>query len=352
MSAFPQKADVDLRNRSTAYTERAYALGPESDIGRLGGRTVKKIQIASVVVITALVALLAGFQIRAQTPDQAWSTFLGNDKGDLRPNRILIDYQEPEHEQVRPFRDMLIQRRPLEKVQEIFSPLRLPMDLTVRMKECGISNAWYRRPDITICYEYLRDLVQTTPNRTSPDGITPADAIVGQFLFTAAHEMGHAVFDFLDIPLFGRPEDDADQFAAHTVIRIGKGDARYLIGGAAYLYNEYVNNPTVTVPVSAFADVHGAPVQRLYNLLCLAYGADPNAFSYVVDRGHLPKSRVPDCKTEWGEVDFAFHRLIQPFVDQKLLNEVLSKSWVPDSTAPPPRMSDVPQSMSGRSAPP
>jgi hypothetical protein len=305
----------------------------------------EKIAIMCLLVVAGSILLLAGFQIRAQTPDQAWSTFLGTNSADMQSNRIKIEYQEPEHEQVRPFRDMLIQRHPLEKVQEIFSPLRLPMDLTVRTKECGISNAWYRRPEITICYEYLRDIIETAPKETSPEGITPIDAIVGQFLFTAAHETGHAVFDFLDIPLFGRPEDDADQFAAHVLIRIGQEDARRLIEGAATMYDEYIKNPTVTVRVTAFADVHGAPVQRLYNLLCLAYGADPDAFSDMVDKGYLPKSRAPACKQEWGEVDFAFHRLIYPYVDQKLLTDVLSKSWVPEHNTPPPRMTDVPQSV-------
>jgi hypothetical protein len=203
---------------------------------------VKRIAIASFVLVATFIDSLTGFQIRAQTADQAWSTFLGGGQADLQPNRIKIEYAEPEHPQVEPFRDTLIQRRPLEKVQEIFSPLRLPMDLTVRTKECGISNAWYRRPDITICYEYLRDIVEMAPKEMSPEGISPIDAIFGQFLFTAAHETGHAVFDLLDIPLFGRPEDDADQFAAHVLIRIGQQDARRPIEGAAYMYNEYIKN--------------------------------------------------------------------------------------------------------------
>ena len=301
--------------------------------------------MTSLLLGTALVALLTGFQIRAQTQDQASPTVLGGGQAELQPNRIKIEYAEPEHPQVQPFRDMLIQHRPLEKVQEIFSPLRLPINLTVRTKECGISNAWYRRPDITICYEYLRDIVEMAPKEMSPDGISPMDAIVGQFLFTAAHEMGHAVFDYLDIPLFGRPEDDADQFAAHVLIKIGQQDSHRLISGAAYTYNEYVKNPTVTVRLIAFADVHGAPVQRLYNLLCLAYGAEPDTFSDVVDKGYLPKSRAPACKQEWGEVDFAFQKLIYPYIDRKLLNDVLSKSWLPDRSSPPPRMTDVPQAV-------
>jgi hypothetical protein len=310
---------------------------------------LKKIVILSSAVAVALNAAGPILYARAQTPGEAWSTCLDNQPG-LQPNRIRIEYEQPHSAELQPVYELMMRRRPLQKIQEIFSPLRLPLDLTVKTKECGISNAWYQRPTITLCYEYLRDLRQTAPKETSPDGITPMDAMEGQFLYTASHEMGHAVFDLLDVPLFGRPEDDADQFAAHVLIRIGKNDARQLIEGAAYLYKDYVKNPTVTVPVTAFADVHGAPMQRLYNLLCLAYGANPDEFSDVVDKGYLPKSRVPDCKVEWGEVDFAFHKLIYPYIDQKLLNDVLSKSWVPYTYTlnPPPRMTDLPQAAQQR----
>jgi hypothetical protein len=305
---------------------------------------MKKIAIFSSAVAGALI-VVAGpiFYLRAQTPDEAWSTFLGTNQPDLQANRIRIEYEEPHSADLQPVYELTMRRRPLQKIQEIFSPLRLPVDLIVKTKECGISNAWYQRPTITLCYEYLRDLHQTAPKETSPEGITPMDAMEGQFLYTASHEMGHAVFDLLDVPLFGRPEDDADQFAAHVLVRIGKNDARQLIEGAAYLYKDYVKNPTITVPVTAFADVHGAPMQRMYNLLCLAYGANPDEFSDVVDKGYLPKSRVPACRVEWDEVDFAFHKLIYPYIDQKLLNDVLSKSWVPYTPAPPPRMTDLPQ---------
>jgi hypothetical protein len=237
----------------------------------------------------------------------------------------------------------MLRRRPLQRIREIFSPLRLPVELTVRTKECGMSNAWYQRPTITLCYEYLREMRDTAPKETSPDGITPLDAIVGQFLYTAAHEMGHAVFDLLNVPVFGPPEADADEFAAHVLMSIGKQDARRLIMGAAYMYKDYFKNPTITVPVTAFADIHGAPMQRMYNLMCLAYGADPELFSDVVEKNYLPRSRIPACKREWGEVNYAFEQLIYPYLDKTMLNDVLSKSWVPYRAPPPPRMSDLPQ---------
>jgi hypothetical protein len=44
----------------------------------------------------------------------------------------------------------------LEKLQQIFSPFKLPIDVTLKTVGCdGADNAWYQRPTMTICYEYL-----------------------------------------------------------------------------------------------------------------------------------------------------------------------------------------------------
>ena len=269
---------------------------------------------------------------------------IGDD--DVRANRIRIEYESPRSAELQPLYELVKQREVLQRIQEIFSPLKLPIDIIVQAKECGVSTAWYQRPNVIICYEYLIDLLKMAPKDVSKDGITPYDAVSGQFLFTAAHEMAHAVFDILDVPLFGRPEDAADQFAAYILLRLGKQDARKLIEGAAYMYKEYVGRPVVTVPLTAFADVHGAPMQRFYDLLCVAYGADPELFAPV--KGYLPERRVPGCKTEYGEINFAFQKLIEPHVDQDLRDKVLSKTWVPSDTEPPPRLTDLPQTTQER----
>jgi Putative metallopeptidase len=215
----------------------------------------------------------------------------------------------------------------------------LPADLMLRTMGCdGISNAWYQRPTLTICYEYLEDIRKTAPKETTPAGITPTDAIIGQLFFVVAHEMGHAMFDQLNVPLFGRAEDAADQFAAYMMLVVGRQDARRLIGGAAYTYKEYVNKPKVVVPQTAFADVHGAPMQRLYNLLCIAYGADREAFGDLVEKGYLPQERARGCKVEYGELNFAFQQLIRPYIDQQLAKEVLESSWLPPVLSQPDRL--------------
>ena len=236
--------------------------------------------------------------------------------------------------------DLMMQHRPLEKFQEIFSPFRLPIELTLRVKDCdGISNAWYERPVVTICYEYVTDIRKSvTTEITTEDtvfaGITSFDVMFGQLFYAVAHEMGHAMFDLLDVPVFGRAEDAADGFATYMMLNLGKQDAQRLILGAAYSYRDYVKNPRVCVPLIAFADAHGAPMQRYYNLLCIVYGADPQLFAGLIEKGYLPKSRADSCRIEYKEVYFAFSKVIAPHLDEELAKQVLDKTWLPCTTVP------------------
>ena len=162
-----------------------------------------------------------------------------------RPNRIHIEYVPPKSPENQRIYEALKERRALEKMQEMFGPFRLSNDLNMRTFECGIVNAWYQRPTVTICYEYIADFLTRMPKDT-PSGITPTDAMLGQFFYVVAHEMGHAMFDFLNTPFFGRPEDAADYFAAYIMLLFDKQDARRLIVGAAYTYRYAIQNPKVT----------------------------------------------------------------------------------------------------------
>jgi Putative metallopeptidase len=74
------------------------------------------------------------------------------------------------------------------------------------------------------------------------------------------------------VPIMGREEDAADQFAAYLLLQFAKDDARRLILGVAYAYNVDASKP-VPPKKNPFADEHGLPAQRFYNVLCMAYGA-------------------------------------------------------------------------------
>ena len=257
---------------------------------------------------------------------------------EVQTNRMRIEYVAPTNPAHQALYELLKEKRALEKLQEIFSPFRLPVDLTLRTVGCdGVSNAWYHLPAVSVCYEYLNEILQAMPKSTTPDGVTPADAVMGQFFYVFAHEMGHAMFDILQVPIFGNAEDAADHFATYIMLQFGKDQARGLITGAALSYKKYVMGPQVTAPLVAFSDAHAAPAQRFFNLLCLAYGANQELFSDFVTKGYLPEARARGCKGEYDQVAFAFRDLIVPHLDQQMAKVVLNKAWLPEVQAPPPQ---------------
>jgi hypothetical protein len=254
-----------------------------------------------------------------------------------QPNRIIIEYVPPQDPAHQSLYEWLREQRVLEKSQKLFSPFRLPTDLVLRLQGCGGKvNAWFRRWSITICYEYLDDIRKNMPREQAPWGLTATDAVVGQYFYVLGHEMGHALFDMLNVPLWGRPEDAADQFSAYMMLQLGREEARRLVTGAAFAYKRYLQNPTVTVRIIAFSGVHGAPLQRFYNLLCVAYGANPSLFADLVDDDYLPAQRARNCRVEFGEINFAFQQTMLPHVDLDLAREILSNSWIPKTIFRPP----------------
>ena len=255
---------------------------------------------------------------------------------EARTNRIQIEYVAPRNVEHQELYEFLKQRRALEKLQEIFSPFRLPNELTLRTIGCdGVANAWYQPGMVSVCYEYIAGIYDFIPKHTTASGIRPADATLGQFFYVFAHEMGHAVYDVLKVPVLGMEEDAADFFAAYIMLQFGREQARRLIIGAAYTFDRYLQNPTVSVPVSAFSGSHSPPMQRYFNLMCLAYGADSSTvFSDLVDLGYLPSSRAPHCKREFGTLSFAFRQLIVPHLDKQLAMQVLDDTWLPDAKMP------------------
>ena len=242
---------------------------------------------------------------------------------------------KPAHQ---PIYEQLQELRFLENLQEFLSPVRLPRMLLMKVEGCnGDANAWYENNEIIVCYEYIDQLWKTMPAETTAAGVAPVDALVGPLFDTCLHEFAHAIFDMLQVPVLGREEDAADQVSAYIMLHLGKAEARRLIGGAAYAYKTEAEAATASPTVKQFADVHGTPAQRFYNLLCIAYGADAQLFGDMVEKGYLPKERAEDCKDEYRQVAYAYEKLINPHIDHVLAREVFDKSWLPDAMMRVPR---------------
>ena len=255
-----------------------------------------------------------------------------------KTNSIDIEYAEPQSAGHRQVFQLAKEHRTLEKIQTLLSPLRLPRRLLIKTQGCdGVSNAWYDGEGVTVCYEYLDELWKNAAQETTPAGIAPIDTLAGPVVDVFLHEVGHAVFDMLQVPLFGREEDAADQFSTYLMLKLEKDEARRLIMGNAYQYKGDVQSSTVSMPLKKFADEHGTPSQRFYNVLCLAYGADKVLFADFVSKGYLPQERAEGCEYEYAQVDNAFRRLIMPSVDVKLARSQHKRWLLPADTKPKKR---------------
>ena len=228
--------------------------------------------------------------------------------------RIRIDYVPPEDPAHEAISKSLQRHRVLESLQDLLGAFRLPKPLLLQVKGCkGVPNAWYENNAVTVCYEFVADIEARAPQTTGPDGITRTDAIVGTLAQVLLHETGHALFDLLHVPIFGREEDAADQFAAYLILQMHREDARRIIDGVAHmLWNE---STVRKVDRDAFSNIHGLPAQRFFNLVCMAYGAHTWYYADIVSKGMLPEERAESCKTEYRQVAHAFDTLISPYID-------------------------------------
>lgn len=243
----------------------------------------------------------------------------------IRAERVIIEYVEPAQPAHKPLYNVLKEHQTLERVRDLLTPVRWPRPLRLELRGCdGESNAWYQDAVVTVCYEYLEGIWKNADSSARPGGIPRDDAFIGPLIDVFLHEASHALFGMLKIPLLGQEEDAADQVAAYHVLQLPKELKRRLILGNAWAYASElkVRQPRdlrrrriEVTRQTTFSDEHGTPAQRLYNLLCIAYGSDKDLFADIVEKGFLPQERADICEDEYRQVDLAYRTLIEPHID-------------------------------------
>lgn len=124
------------------------------------------------------------------------------------------------------------------------------------------------------------------------------------------HEIGHALIDVMDLPIFGQEEDAADVLSVLMVHDLFEAEAatRILYDTALgfLVEDEMRNRHGADIE---YWDVHGPDLQRYYTAVCLFYGADPEARSDLAEELGLPQERAEGCADEyelanasWGPV--------------------------------------------------
>ncbi|GFE48818.1 hypothetical protein So717_05710 [Roseobacter cerasinus] len=135
---------------------------------------------------------------------------------------------------------------------------------------------------------------------------TREDAFVeANVLAILYHEMGHALIDILQLPVFGQEEDAADVLSVLLIHDLYEEEA-----AAGIIYDAafgFLGEADAYEP--ALWDVHGPDLQRYYTMICLFYGANPEAREELALELDLPEERAESCVEEfqlaydsWGPV--------------------------------------------------
>jgi hypothetical protein len=124
--------------------------------------------------------------------------------------------------------------------------------------------------------------------------------------------------------------DAADRLAAFIMLQFGEDVAFQTILGTADFFR--LSGRTWTG--NAFAEVNSPDAQRFFNFLCIAYGAAPKSFEFLInpvkesEDPMLPDRRASRCPSEYEQVRMAFNLRIMPHVDPDVLVRVRAIQWL------------------------
>ncbi len=129
-------------------------------------------------------------------------------------------------------------------------------------------------------------------------------------LFVLYHEVGHLIFDQLDLPILGREEDAADNMASWMLLnkQTPQGKAALVdaargwqLSGRAYNSGGYESD---------FYAAHTLDRQRSFQIVCLMVGSDVGAFRPIANEYHIDRNRQDSCYFDWQTVDRSLSALL------------------------------------------
>lgn len=193
---------------------------------------------------------------------------------------------------------------------------RLPKPLTIVGAECGRSNASFA-PDkavIFICYELGAEIFHRISQEKRLDANTRGEIAAGALFFVFAHELGHALINFYNLPVLGREEDAADQIATFLLIVMAghkPNVAQYWTVGAHWFF---AKRP-LFFKTGHFADEHSLNPQRQFNIACWIYGSDPNRYTPLAQYARLPRERAQRCPQEYQQMLNAAKQMLSSYIN-------------------------------------
>lgn len=132
--------------------------------------------------------------------------------------------------------------------------------------------------------------------------IEPESFMKANFEFALHHELAHALFDVLDIPVLGNEEFAADHVALLMMLnprnRIAEEEfLKKLVAVSGEWLVEWREERRSDNVI--YWDTHPLTIQRFFDIGCLAYGSNPELLELLRNEQRLPTERTFTCEREY-----------------------------------------------------
>jgi hypothetical protein len=199
---------------------------------------------------------------------------------------------------------------------------RVPMEAILGMLLVGCGAAFGQSvpsssPSFQARIEELARSLKSDPrlkNLSEQELIDRVEFVAGNTLFILLHEIGHVHFSEMKLPVLGREEDEADTFAAITMLKIGTAFSQRVLRNASqgWFFSERRNQQTGAKPL--YYDEHDLSAQRAYQIVCLMVGSDPVKFKGLADEAKMPESRQQSCKRDFAKAAQSWDMVLKSYL--------------------------------------
>jgi hypothetical protein len=178
----------------------------------------------------------------------------------------------------------------------------MSQDVTVLVRSCKSGTQYLTDQNrVDFCVQDLAEVRKEMKDAGEEDLMA---TVLSDAAATLLHELAHAVIDVRKLPITGREEDVADQFAVWQAVD-GLDDPDIVLSQAF----EYGLSQGLYEQVAD--DEHTADGQREANLLCWLYGSDPQTWDHLVDGDPLTDDRAELCADEWDLLVHGWTTILQ-----------------------------------------
>ena len=227
---------------------------------------------------------------------------------------FILQYEPPD-ETLEPYANLLMESGVMEEVvTDLENTFQLPQPILIRFTS-GKPGPLYYQGVINMTYEFLlsnHEIIAATGYAETEDELVLT--LLNLVEFVLYHEVGHALVDMLDLPVLGKEEDAVDGFAA-VVASAFDLDVVALTAADIFNLNTSIQVSNEISP-AAFWDSHSLDQQRMYSIICMIYGSNPNAYSSLLNDVGMPSEKEAECVYSFQETSRNWIRLIADYIKQ------------------------------------